>query len=47
MVVDSCPSCPHSGDLDLSNSAWDSISGNQGPSQGSAISGQKLRGRRR
>jgi len=33
MVTDSCPSCPYVGDLDLSNAAWDDVSGNEGPSK--------------
>ncbi|CAG5091310.1 Oidioi.mRNA.OKI2018_I69.PAR.g12962.t2.cds [Oikopleura dioica] len=32
MVVDSCPEC-HEGDLDLSNAAWDKVSGNAGHSR--------------
>ena len=32
MVTDSCPEC-HAGDLDLSNGAWDKITGNAGPSR--------------
>merc|ERR1712130_31717 len=33
MVTDSCPSCPHKGDIDLSYSAWDDVSGNEGHSR--------------
>jgi expansin (peptidoglycan-binding protein) len=32
MVTDSCPEC-HAGDLDLSNGAWDKITGNASPSR--------------
>jgi len=27
MATNSCPSCPHAGDIDLSNDAWDVVSG--------------------
>ena len=33
MVVDSCPSCPYVGDIDLSYSAWDAVTGNESPSK--------------
>ena len=33
MLTDSCPSCPQLGDIDLSNAAWDSVTGNDGASR--------------
>ena len=33
MATDSCPSCPIIGDIDLSNQAWDDVTGNEGPSR--------------
>ena len=27
MATNSCPSCPHKGDIDLSNAAWDAVTG--------------------
>merc|ERR1712176_283394 len=33
MVTDSCPSCHILGDLDLSNAAWDEVTGNETPSR--------------
>jgi len=33
MLTDSCPSCPIIGDIDLSNAAWDAVTGNEGPSR--------------
>ena len=33
MITDSCPSCHLPGDLDLSLAAWNTFSGNEGPSR--------------
>jgi len=33
LVVDSCPSCPNPGDIDLSLAAWNAVTGNQSPSR--------------